>query len=116
MPDLMGFGNMHDLRQAMVRDKSNALQGLVEQYAAKKDPSKRGRIFESLIQKWAGVNRLAPGSRGGQMDARQLAFLEKFFGENFNGVDGPNPNNTAAPILKELYADLVRVADRKSVV
>nr|WP_315102176.1 hypothetical protein [uncultured Fretibacterium sp.] len=42
------------------------------------------------------------------MDARQLAFLEKFFGENFNGADGPNPNNTAVPILKELYADLVR--------
>ena len=33
---------------------------------------------------------------------------KKFFGENFNGVDGPNPNNTAAPILKELYTDLVR--------
>ena len=108
LPDLMGFGNMHDLRQAMVRDKSGALRGLVEQYAAEKDPSKRGQIFESLVQKWAGVDGVDPGSRGGQMDARQLAFLEKFFGENFNGVDGPNPNNTAAPILKELYADLVR--------
>ncbi len=108
LPDLMGFGNMHDLRQAMVRDKSGALRGLVEQYAAEKDPSKRGQIFESLVQKWAGVEGVAPGSRGGQMDARQLAFLEKFFGETFNGVDGPNPNNTAAPILKELYADLVR--------
>ena len=108
LPDLMGFGNMHDLRQAMVRDESGALRGLVEQYAAEKDPLKRGRIFESLIQKWAGVDGVAPGSRGGQMDARQLAFLEKFFGENFNGVDGPNPNNTAAPILKELYTDLVR--------
>ena len=108
LPDLMGFGNMHDLRQAMVRDKSGALRGLVEQYAAEKDPSKRGQIFESLVQKWAGVDGVDPRSRGGQMDARQLAFLEKFFGENFNGVDGPNPNNTAAPILKELYADLVR--------
>ena len=108
LPNLMGFGNMHDLRQAMVRDESGALRGLVEQYAAEKDPSKRGQIFESLVQKWAGVDGVAPGSRGGQMDARQLAFLEKFFGENFNGVDGPNPNNTAAPILKELYADLVR--------
>ena len=38
----------------------------------------------------------------------KLAFLEQFFGEGFNGVDGPNPNNTAAPLLKELYADLVR--------
>ena len=108
LPNLMGFGNMHDLRQAMVRDGSGALRGLVEQYAAEKDPSKRGRIFESLLQKWAGVEGVEPGSRGRQMDARQLAFLEQFFGEGFNGVDGPNPNNTAAPILKELYADLVR--------
>ena len=108
LPNLMGFGNMHDLRQAMVRDGSGALRGLVEQYAAEKDPSKRGQIFESLLQKWAGVEGVEPGSRGGQMDARQLAFLEQFFGEGFNGVDGPNPNNTAAPILKELYADLVR--------
>ena len=98
----------YDLHQVMVRDGSGALRGLVEQYAAEKDPSKRGQIFESLVQKWAGVDGVDPGSRGGQMDARQLAFLEKFFGENFNGVDGPNPNNTAAPILKELYADLVR--------
>ena len=108
LPNLMGFGNMHDLRQAMVRDGSGALRGLVEQYAAEKDPSKRGRIFESLLQKWAGVEGVDPGSRGSQMDARQLAFLEQFFGEGFNGVDGPNPNNTAAPLLKELYADLVR--------
>ena len=34
LPDLMGFGNMHDLRQAMVHDKSDTLRGLVEQYAA----------------------------------------------------------------------------------
>ena len=39
LPDLMGFGNMHDLRQAMVRDGSGALRGLVEQYAAEKDES-----------------------------------------------------------------------------
>lgn len=108
LPDLMGFGNMHDLRQAMLRDESGALRGLVEQYAAERNPTKREGIFESLVQKWAGVDGVEPGSRGSQMDARQLAFLEKFFGESFNGVDGPNPNNTAAPILKELYADLVR--------
>ena len=61
LPNLMGFGNMHDLRQAMVRDGSGALRGLVEQYAAEKDPSKRGQIFESLLQKWAGVEGVDPG-------------------------------------------------------
>ena len=51
----------YDLRQAMVRDGSGALRGLVEQYAAEKDPSKRGQIFESLLQKWAGVDGVDPG-------------------------------------------------------
>ena len=69
LPNLMGFGNMHDLRQAMVRDGGGALRGLVEQYAAEKDPSKRGRIFESLLQKWAGVEGVDPGRLDILMDS-----------------------------------------------
>jgi hypothetical protein len=70
---------------------------------AEKKQTVREQIFSTLIQKWAGVEDVASGSRGGNIDARQLAFLETFFGETFNGDGGANPNNTAAPILKELY-------------
>jgi hypothetical protein len=103
LPDVMGYGNLHNLQQAIVRDESGELRELLEQYMAEKNPATRGQIFSTLIQKWAGVEDVTAGSRGGNMDARQLAFLETFFGESFNGENGANPNNTAAPILKPSF-------------
>ena len=41
------------------------------------------------------------------MDARQLAVLEAFYGQSFVGVDGPNPNAGAAPTLKTAYSALI---------
>ena len=37
LPDIEGKGNQYSLHQAMLRDETGTLQGLVEQYIAEKD-------------------------------------------------------------------------------
>ncbi|EJN08763.1 Ca2+-binding protein, RTX toxin [Bradyrhizobium sp. YR681] len=42
--------------------------------------------FEALILKWAGVDSVDPTSRGPNVDARHLAFVEKFFGDTYREI------------------------------
>ena len=37
--------------------------------------------FDALLFAWAGVDKVAPGSRGGLVDARKLGFLVAFFND-----------------------------------
>jgi hypothetical protein len=46
LPDLQGFGNVYDLKQAMVRDGSGALRTLVENFTAQMSVGSRNATFE----------------------------------------------------------------------
>jgi Ca2+-binding RTX toxin-like protein len=107
LPDLQGYGNVYDLQQAMVRDTSGQLKGLVEQFINTTDTTTRNSLMEQILFKWTGSDGIAPGSRGGSIvDARKLVVLEKFFGQNFSGTNGPNPHGFSAPFLKQSYQGL----------
>ena len=108
LPDLMGFGNKHDLHQAIVRDESGALRDLLEQFMAETNPVARERIFQNLLFEWAGVAEVAPRSRGHHIDARRIAFLEVFFGEDFRGASGANPDMATGPMMDSLFNDIMR--------
>jgi len=99
LPDLAGYGNLYDLHQAMARDTANQLKSLVEQFVASTDISERNSLMEQILFKWAGSDTIDPVSRGGNIDARQLAVVEKYMGENYVGAAGSNPNSTAAILL-----------------
>lgn len=103
LPDLQGYGTVYDLQQAMVRDVSSQLRGLVESFVAATDPVVRNGLMEQILFKWTGSDGLDPASRGGNIDARKLASLEKLYGEAFVGMDGTNPNIAAAPLLDQSY-------------
>ena len=105
LPDIDGFGNMYSLHQAMVRDSTLAAQ--VGALAASTDHRALRAQFEAVLWRWAGSEGLAAGSRGGNIDARALVVLEKFYGQGFAGVGGANPNTAAAPILQTAYASLL---------
>jgi Ca2+-binding RTX toxin-like protein len=105
LPDIQAFGNVHSLRQAMAR--SSSLEASVAALAASTDYKNLRAGFDALVQQWTGAAAVAPNSRGALIDARQLAVLEAFYGEGFSGVGGANPNETAAPILKTAYTQLV---------
>ena len=58
LPDLMGYGVVYDLHQAMVRDTTGQLQSLVEQFAAADDQEVREQLMEQILFAWAGDQRM----------------------------------------------------------
>ena len=107
LPDLQGAGNVSSLRIAMAKDESGQLKKMVLELLETKDAAARDELFTNVIYKWAGADKLDPNGRGGLVDARQLAVLEKFMGMNFAGTNGANPNANAAPLLQKAYYKLV---------
>jgi Ca2+-binding RTX toxin-like protein len=61
-------------------------------------PAELKSQFEQLLLRWAGVDGVDPTSRGPEIDARHLAFLEKFYGtafvNNWDGHDNGIPANS----------------------
>ncbi|WP_434634767.1 calcium-binding protein [Chromobacterium sp. CV08] len=109
LPTARGFGELPDLRQAMLSDGD--LRDLVEQYVAAETPEAAKALLLPLIYRWAGVDDVDPASRdpgkvyGHVMDARQLVALEKLVGEGYVGIwcwgeRDANPHGVAAPLLK----------------
>ena len=119
LPELEGFGNVHSLRQTMARDSSGKLEGLVKAFAIEDDASQRQNIVLEIIYRWAGVEGLDPNGRSATQiygnvigDARKLATLEAFLGENYLGTwcwgtRDPNPHGPAAAILLQSFDNLM---------
>ena len=118
LPEVEGFGNVHNLRTAMALDTTGELKGLVEQYVATTNRTERDGILTDLIYTWAGVIDVDPESRatsgvhGNAIgDARKLETLEEFLGEEYLGTwcwgeRDPNPHGHAAPILLDAFEQL----------
>jgi hypothetical protein len=104
LPDLQAYGNLHDLHQQMARERDGKLVRLVKMAQAENDPGVRSRIFEQILFRWAGADHVRPYSRGPNIDARRLVFLEKTMGKEFRGIDNSgNPNEGATGILLLAY-------------
>ncbi|MBS4099091.1 MAG: hypothetical protein KGZ83_19955 [Sulfuricella sp.] len=106
LPDLQGYGIIYDLHQAMMRDTSGTLKGLVQSFVGETNVAARNALLEQILFKWAGSDSIATGSRGGNFDARKLVVLEKFLGEGYVGVSGANPIAGAVPFLTQAYNSL----------
>ncbi|WP_169151108.1 calcium-binding protein [Azoarcus sp. TTM-91] len=112
LPDVVAFGNVHDLRQAMARDESGQLQVLVEQFAQETDVVARHALLDQILFAWTGSDQYSASSRGAYLaDGRKLYVLETFLGETFTQGSGtnagtPNPGPNAAAELMEAYASL----------
>ena len=115
LPEVEGFGNVHNLQTAMALDTTGELKGLVQQYASTTNRTERDGILTDLIYTWAGVIDVDPESRatsgvhGNAIgDARKLETLEEFLGEEYLGTwcwgeRDPNPHGHAAPILLDAF-------------
>lgn len=104
LPNLRGYGTMPSLHQAIVRDGTGTLKGLVQAFAAEAEPARRDLLVEQILFRWAGSDTMDPAGRGPWMDARQMAVLEAFMGRSYVGFGGePDPHHTSAAPLKEAY-------------
>ncbi|WP_095089985.1 calcium-binding protein [Mesorhizobium sophorae] len=112
LPTLRGFGTLPDL--VIAESQDSTLKGLVSDFASGFDPATSfadattlNDDITDILYRWAGVDGVSSTSRGANIDARVLEFLEKFFGQNFvqNGI-GPNPMAHAADDLTEAWQRL----------
>ena len=93
LPDLRGYGTLPEL--AVAESMDSTLKGLVSDFASGFDPttsfadaSTLNSDVSAILYQWAGVQSVDPGDRGGNIDARELEFMEKFFAEPYlqNGI------------------------------
>ena len=115
LPQIHGFGNVHNLHIAMTLDTSGQLKELIEQYIQETDISLRLKMLDTIIFYWTGVQNVSPDSRKPDNcstnpihDARYLESLELFMGKkytnnNFTDSEKHNPGEEAAKYLLEAY-------------
>lgn len=104
LPNLQGSGNMLTLHQAMT--KNEKLYNLVQQYELSTRSMDRYQLAEKILIEWADCGQVEFGSRGNSIDATHMAVIEKFYGKEYMGQNGTNPNAEAGTILEKVYQDL----------
>nr|WP_314486213.1 calcium-binding protein [uncultured Kingella sp.] len=106
LPEIHGFGNVPDLRQAMMNN--DALKQAVKNYLTA-DKEQRQQMLDSLIYLWTGSDKIDAKSRGDYIDARRLVALEALTGEPFLQTGSlPNPLINASKILTDEYHKFAR--------
>lgn len=108
LPQVEGSGTIRDLRSAMAGNTT--LASLVQQFvalSATADATTIGEDIRSIMYEWAGATNINPTSRGGNVDARQLAFVEAYLGQHYqNEQYGSNPIYHAGPGVNAAWNDL----------
>ena len=104
------FGNVKNLNSAIQEDTTGELGSMVEQFKVSSDYIEKRVLIKRILYFITGAENVSPYGRGGNIDGRDLHVVEAFMGRNFVGIDGgTSPNSNAAPILKNVYADLERM-------
>ncbi|MEF8756328.1 MAG: calcium-binding protein [Accumulibacter sp.] len=68
------------------------------------DDSTALEAVKAILFRWAGVDGLSPTSRGQNIDARELGFLERLMGEEFRQLGSySDPYYFSAEFLKEAF-------------
>ena len=109
LPELVGYGTVKDLSVSMAEDAelNAAVKTLISQSLTMSLSELRAGI-KALLLAWAGADDVAPGSRGGLIDARHLAFLEAVHGQKFVAYDGTaNPGAQASAALEKYYQTII---------
>ena len=115
LPELRGSGRLVDLQIAMNLDDDLRLEveALVFNAFTFNGSELRSAI-ESVLFHWANIENVAPESRGGNIDAQHLEFLEALFDFEFlqtrgtnAGLNDPGPN--AGDQLEQRYQEFLDV-------
>ncbi|MDR0918433.1 MAG: hypothetical protein LBM93_04195, partial [Oscillospiraceae bacterium] len=99
-------GNIPSIAQAIESDETGILDELCACFARAEDIKIKRYYLKQILYFISGAIDLEPGSRGGNIDARDLKVIEEFMGREFVGVGGANPNSPAAEILKKISTDI----------
>lgn len=117
LPDLRGYGTIPDLDIAMSQDST--LKSEVSDFASGfslsslADPSTLDSTITNILYQWAGVEDVDPTSRGPNVDAQHLEFLEALYGQQFNQLHSPswlNPDVYAGKDIEQSYQEIFQTA------
>lgn len=112
LPSMRGYGNLPDLYIAMSMDNTGTgnLLDLVSDFAALDlddiftDDSTALDAVKDILFRWAGVDGVSSTSRGPNIDARELGFLETMMGQEWRQHNFYEaPYYFAAQALKEAF-------------
>ncbi|MBE9080511.1 hypothetical protein IQ241_25055, partial [Romeria aff. gracilis LEGE 07310] len=118
LPNLRGYGNLPNLQVAMAKD--GQLLTLVRTFTEQISQNSASAIesIQSILFRWAGVDGIDPASRGSNVNAQELGFLEQFVSRSFpqnltiNSAAGQTFSQTYAQLSSSLSARLIaQVAD-----
>ena len=109
LPNVRSFGTVNSLHNAIAMDETGKLTELVNSFISETDNDIRISIVEEILHFICHTENIESGSRGSYIDAKDLAVIESFMGQDFMGVNGGNPNSAASPILKSVYSNLVEM-------
>ena len=104
LPTLAGAGHLASTRVVMSENDALRQQAMnLVALASTGDIAAFRTGFEDFAMAWAGVDSIAPGSRGANIDAQHLAFMEVVFDENFNQRGSSNPRGDAGRDLTAAF-------------
>ena len=120
--DLRGYGDVADLYISMSIDNNTADSGsLLSLVSALKDVSFANLFDETdtisqdiidIMYRWAKVDDVSVSSRGPNIDARMLEFMEAYYGQNFVQEASSyyiNPGPDAGEGLKESFQTIYNI-------
>ena len=113
LPTLRGYGKLADLHIAMSADET--LLNMVSDIATADTSTLfsstfdvKGRVID-ILYRWADVENAVADSRGVNIDARTIEFMEEYFGEEWvHTGSATNPNTAAAEGLEWVFSRLVQ--------
>lgn len=101
------LGTIPNLEEAYLNDdENNTFLNLMLAFDLASDIGSKKMNLKKILYHLTESSEIAPDSRGGNIDARDLHVIERFMGREFNGVDGKDPNARAAVKLRELYSEI----------
>lgn len=100
------MGNVPDINTAIEKDETGRLKQLYNNFTTATDIAEKRYYLKNILYMITGAENIPSGSRGGNMDARDLHVIEAFMGREFVGVGGSYPNSNAAAVLKNLYTEI----------
>jgi len=96
LPNLRGYGKMKDLFVAMSLNPSLIARVRLLTDRKLQDAALFNRDVAGILNRWADVENVPPGSRGLLMNARYLATLEKITGTRWTSLSGvSNPERAS---------------------
>ncbi|UXN58115.1 calcium-binding protein [Phyllobacterium zundukense] len=110
LPSLKGYGLLPDLIYAMSLDDD--LRSLVQAYVIDISSLPLEEIrsrFEALLFAWSGVTNVIATDRGPNVDGREVAFLETFFGSSLADRAGSEIGTRFGASITETFDSIVNV-------